>query len=415
MPAGPHLRSIRAIRMALGEIPDALRYEDPLTERTGTGTNPATEVWLSDPGRGRDQVDAPSLVSEDESDDGPTDEPAVIFEVPPAITEFDIRNILGEGPREIERLFQLRGTDALGWYTTFHQKRVQHGVHIPIEGILWLALQAFENLNFSLDRKCGLAFHAILRHELFHFAADCMTANWELATGVAVYWKGRERYRNPQGYIELEEALANAYMLRGFKNPTRLLANSGGTYQALKRFCEGQPAGYKDGPRYVRTRGPSYESYFGRCYELSEMYQHASAALWRSPEALDALIFYPDLIRIDWTRCPIIVLDEHDFQRRLGIQISYFGSVEIVKETTSFKRSLSKLDGRLQKIWLTRKRDLARSTALKSLDFKQWKMDGRDVYSVRLDGNYRAHLRYDRDCTTWYAERVGDHKAMRHG
>lgn len=416
MPAGPHLRSVREIRKVLEDIPDAIRYEDPLTERAGSGDNPATEVWISDPDRDQYQVDVPGLDTsvdpETDSDEEPNDEPAVIFEVPPEMTDADIRNVLGEDRlHAIERLYQLRGTDALGWYTTFHQKRVQHGVSIPIEGVLALVVHAFAGLDLPLDRKCELAFHAILRHELFHFAADCMTANWELATGVAVYWKAHDRYRNPQGYVDLEEALANAYILRGFKHPTRLLANTGGAYQLLKCFCERQPAGYREGWKYAKTRG----SYFEGCYELSEMYQHASLAPWHSPEALDALIFYPDIVRIDWTRCPIFVLDEHDLQRTLGIGVSYFDAVEIFEETDSFKRSYSKLDRKLQKIWGTRKNDLARSTALKSLDFKQWKKDGRDVYSVRLDGNHRAHLRYDRDRTVWYAEQIGDHKAMGHG
>src|SRR6202000_2973936 len=100
---------------------------------------------------------------------------------------------------------------------------------------------------------------------------------------------------------------------------------------------------------------------------------HESDSEWTSPETLDALIFYPDLIRIDWTRCPIIVLDEHGLQSALGIGISVFNTVESIEETEDFTRACAKLDRRLQKLWGLRKRDLARSTALKSLDFKQWK------------------------------------------
>jgi len=419
VPAGPHLRSIYEIRMSLEEIRDAIRFDDPLTETTGAGSDPAIEVVISQPGStperlalGLDAVEQPS----DESDDGPTGEPAVAFEVPPRTTDADVRSALGRDRlHEIDRVFQLRGSDAYGWYTTFHQKRVQYGVHIPFEGILAFVVHALAEVNVPLDRKLDLAFHAILRHELFHFNVDCMAANWELATGAALYWKGKDRYRQPLGYVQLEEALANAYMLRGFKNPNRLLSNSGGAYEALKRFCARQPAGYKDGARYVRTRGDYYESYFGQCFELSDMYQHESSSTWTSPETLDALIFYPDLIRIDWTRCPVIIVDEHNLRDALGITITYFEMVKSIEETADFVKSYRKLDRRLQKLWTIRKQDLARSTALKSLDFKQWKTEGSDVYSVRLDGNYRAHLRYDRGRTTWYAEGIGNHKAMGHG
>jgi DNA-binding MarR family transcriptional regulator len=232
---------------------------------------------------------------------------------------------------------------------------VQHGVHIPIEGIIAFVLHAFPEVDVPLERKLQFALHAIVRHELFHFNVDCMTANWELATGAAVYWKGLDRYRKPYGYVELEEGLANAYMLRGFKYPTRLLANSGGAYQALKRFCARQPAGYKDAARYVKTRGHYLDSFFGASFELSEMYQHESREEWRSPETLDALIFYPDLKRIDWTRCPIVILDDHDLRGALGLEISNFQMVEFIEETDGFRRSLSKLDRRLQQLWTARK------------------------------------------------------------
>lgn len=84
-------------------------------------------------------------------------------------------------------------------------------------------------------------------------------------------------------------------------------------------------------------------------------------------------------------------------------------------ETAKFERELAKLDRRLQELWQMTKRDLTRSTSLKSLDFKQWKKGGRDWYSVRVTGNFRAHLRYDRAKSVWYAEEIGDHKAMGHG
>ena len=401
------LPSVREIRLALEEVPGAVR-DEPLPEDIGEGSDPATEIRIWDPDDAPTALDMSEVPPDGESDGGVVDEPMVIFEVPPSVTDADIARVLGEERiGELERLQQIRGIDALGWYVTFHQRRYQHGVHIPVEGVLWLVLHGLHKVELSLERKLELAFHAILRHELFHFAADCMMANWELTTGVEVYWTSRA-HRNNNGYIELEEALANAYMLRGFKHPTRLLANSAGTYATLKSFCERQPAGYDDGLRFAKTRS----DYLRECGYLSDMY---SGAAWHVPDALDTLIFYPDPIRIDWTRCPIIVHDRHDLRRQLGIGISFFDKVVELVETPAFRRALEKLDQRLQKQWTTRKVDLGRSTALKSLDFKQWKKGGDGCYSVRVDGNYRAHLRYDRETSVWLAEQIGNHKAMGHG
>lgn len=426
MPAGPHVPTISVIRSALEEVPSAIRDDDPSTDPRGIGTGPAVAIRISDPecleslSDGM-AVDSHGVRSDVDATTGGymADEPFVAFEVPPEVTESDIHRVLGDDRlADIEQLSQIAGLDAYGWYVTFHQKRFQHGVHIPFEGILAFAIHVFRGLDLTFERKVDLSFRAILRHELFHFNVDCMTANWELTTGAAVFWNAKERYRNPHGYVPLEEALANAYMLRGFKYPTRRLAGSGGSYPALKRFCDQLPEGYRDAALYVRTRGQygALDSYFDSCSELSVAYQQSSAPAWQPLErGIDTLIFYPDLIRIDWTRCPVIILDRHNLRGALGIGISYFQSITDIEETENFSRILKKLDKRLQMRWEASVEKLALSTSFNSLNFQPWKKDGSDYYSVNLDGNYRVHLRYDRTRTKWFAESIGTHKAMGHG
>jgi len=325
--------------------------------------------------------DGPS--TDEDSGDTVVDQPVIAFEIPPEITESQISNVLGADLlTKIQQLAQLIGSDAYGWYTTFHQKRFQYGVHIPLEGIPAFAVHAFVGIDLPLERKVLLAYHAILRHELFHFNVDCMIANWELATGAAVFWKAKERYRQPHGYPALEEGLANAYMLRGFKHRSQPLANSAGAYQALKQFCGRQPKGYRDAARYVKTRGPHgrMDSFFDACCELSVQYQNESEPLWQPPDVLDPLLFYPDLIRIDWTRCPIVILDEHNLRGALGIGVSFFQVITDIEETAVFLKSLQKLDQSLQKRWQASKRRLAQNTSLGSLGFQQWKKDGVDFF-----------------------------------
>ncbi|OBF29772.1 hypothetical protein A5727_23165 [Mycobacterium sp. ACS4331] len=268
----------------------------------------------------------------------------------------------------------------------------------------------FRWIESSFERKLELAFHAILRHELFHFEVDCMVANWELATGVEVYWQSR-KYRNSNGYVELEEGLANAYMLRGFRHPTRLLSNASGAYAALRDFCTNrQPAGYNDGPEFAKSR----DAYLEQCRRLSDDYHQASSATWKAPHALERLTFYPGPTRIDWTRCPITIYDPTGLLQELGIRPSYFQIVDDIEETEKFQRTVRRLDRSIQSRWESTKYQLARSTSLKSLDFKQWPKEGRDYYSVRVGRNFRAHLRRDREEARWLAEAIGNHKDMGH-
>jgi len=403
--------SVRAIRDALDEVPGALRL-DPQPEDTGAGGEPGSPIWISNPDAEGPALDSPSSMPDDDAEGGTVDEPLVIFEVPPTVTDADLRNALGdERIGELQRLHQIRGVDALGWYLTFHQLHSQHGVHLTFEGVAWLAIQFFGSLNMPLARKLELAFHAILRHELFHFEADCMIANWELTNGVELYWSSR-RYRNAKGYIELEEGLANAYMLRGFKHPTRLLANAPGAYAALRKFSLLQGAGYEDGPTLVGSR----TSYLSGCRDLSAMYREAAEhGTWPVPKAFDPVMVYPNPARIDWTRCPIMIYDQVGIFESLGIRPAYFQVVIDIEETDRFLRAFRSLDRSIQRRWEASKDGLSRSTALKSLDFKHWSKEGPDVYSVRVGGNFRAHLRYDRQQSRWFAEAIGDHKKMKHG
>lgn len=404
--------SVHRLRAGLEQVPGALRYE-PLVEDAGFGDQPGAEVVISDPGDGgRDPriADAPLALEED---DVTVDEPRIGFEIPPQITDAKIRNTLGaDRMGEIKRLFEVRGVDAFGAYLTFHQLAGQYGIYIRLEALVWMALEHLRDVNVPFKRKVELAFHAVLRHELFHFEVDCMIANWELATGVEVYWSSR-KYRNANGYIELEEGLANAYMLRGFKYPSRLLGEAPGAYLALKRLCERQPVGYCDGPGYLRTAGGDF--YLRECSQLSDDYHQSSAAPWHVPDEFDTFKLFNDVTRIDWTRCPIILRDQYNLQGLFDINISYFRTVDRIVETDRFKRALKKLDVTLRKRWESAKARISITTAGAGTDFKRWHDGGDDWYSIRVGLNFRAHLRYDRGEATWFAEEIGSHKELRHG
>jgi len=284
---------------------------------------------------------------------------------------------------------------------------VQYGVHIPVEGVIALAKTAFQFVQTELELKLEMAFYSILRHELFHFAADCMAANWELSFGKPIYWPAKNKLRNARGYVELEEAIANAYMLRGLRHPIRRHTDNGGA-----SFCKSQPEGYRDGPLFAGSR----ERYIAGCRSLAARFQHEAVSDWRIPEsALDTLIFYPNVTRIDWRRCPIIIHDRLGLLQSLGIGLCFFETISSIGETPTFLKALSKLDNRIQTTWQRRKADLARSVRLKSLGFQEWPSGGPNCYSVNVDGNYRVHIRRDRQSQTWIAEDIGTHKAMGHG
>lgn len=188
-------------------------------------------------------ADARTVGLADDDASAAPERPEVVFKVPLKVTDADVLEALGEGSGELQRLMQIKGTDALGWYVTFQQRSAQHGVYLPIEGVATLAVGALRHLAVPLERRVEIASHAILRHELFHFEADCMTANLEMSLGQQVYWWCHED--SIPDFRELEEDLANGYMFRGLRYPSGYLRGTRGGYDALAEFCRNQPAGYE--------------------------------------------------------------------------------------------------------------------------------------------------------------------------
>jgi hypothetical protein len=404
------LPSITAIRRSLADIKDAV-VDEPETSKVDLGVlshvpihqpdNPA----LSDP-----EISMPP--AEGTSTD---EEPSIIFEIPPRLDERLIREALGhDSGHEFERLVQINGIDALGWYYPFHYQVAQHGIYLSSKGVLQLALHCFsqhysDDPREDISRKIQYAAHAILRHETFHFAVECMAANWELSTGTACYIKANKQLRNSAGYIEDEEALANAYMLRGFRWPNSVTYGACAT-RYLKNFTKRQPAGYNRGANYVTP-----EQYESGCRLLAFDYHNYMNVKWFAPRsAFDSLTLYPNPTRIDWRRCPVILLDEAGLFATLGIVPKFINCIAGISETPTFKKQLHRLGANYLRKWDATKTKLVRSTSIPGLDFKPWPPRGKGWFSVRVDGDVRAHLLNDDATRTWSAEEVGRHGAMGH-
>ena len=169
-----------------------------------------------------------------------------------------------------------------------------------------------------------------------------MAANWELATRAVVYWWAARIRANP-GYKDLEEALANAYMLRGLRHPSGVLRNSRGSYELLKAFCVLQPPGYRDGPRYAK----SLQDYAEGCRALSANFAEATPDnIALSVHALDTLMFYPNPFQIDWRRCPILVHDRLGILNTLAIGVDLFEAIGEIAESAAFSKSIAEISDR---------------------------------------------------------------------
>jgi hypothetical protein len=80
----------------------------------------------------------------------------------------------------------------------------------------------------------------------------------------------------------------------------------------------------------------------------------------------------------------------------------------------SFQNQLSKLGQEIRKAWERTKIRLQQAIT-PGADFKKWPPGGNNIYSVRINDNFRAHLKGAPGEKNWVAISIGSHKNMGHG
>jgi len=306
------------------------------------------------------------------------------------------------------------GMDALGWYVSFHVTGVQWGVYVSATGIAALTRMAFSQLQIPFDVKTHLAFHAILNHELFHFATDYAIAQMELALEEP-WWRPTRQAVSLQApsYIVAEEKLANAYMLRAFRT-TKPTLRVRGKQKALRDFSRLQPDGYREGWTIRRDAWNQQLERLANEYGKNSRHGRSHPILWSGRSGYDWASGFPIRPRIDWRYCPIhLVHDSH----RLGLPpgwVQILSHLSTIVESQSFTSRLARMNQKIQMGWQRTKARLQQHIT-PGADFKKWPRGGPDVYSVRVNDGVRAHLRGSPSKNTWTAIDIGTHKEMGHG
>jgi hypothetical protein len=329
-----------------------------------------------------------------------------------AEADVDFEAALGSGLGEhIRRATLARGVDGLAWYSSFHVRGRQWGIYLPISSIVGFAQEVFGGIGLNLSAAMRLSAHVLHQHELFHFAVDYFTFLWELATNNAC-WKPARELRQPIGYYEREEKLANAYMLRRINAVGKELKVRGRASR-LNRFVASMPAGYRDALDFIGAR-----EFRDECEILCIDYAESASEGPLYEEAVGPVLL--ELLRVDhrldWRDCPVHVV--HD-ERRFSLPDFYanlFLVVASIDEAPSFRKALEKCDAKVQRAWARTRQKLATTVASPGLDFKLWARRASQLeYSVRVDGNFRAHLLFDRGSESWTALSIGTHTKMGHG
>ena len=333
-----------------------------------------------------------------------------IVELPPEYDEDASLPLLGvRETTELRRRSLALGVEALAWYMPFHQSVNQWGCYLSVSGICAFA-DLFLPLALPATRRIQLAVNLLLRHELTHFSVEYAVAQWELSMFAASYWPGKKALRDDKlGFIECEEKAANAYMLRGLRFPSGIMRVPG-ALDILRDYTASMPRGYSDGRNWLdRSRFEILLQDLAGDYACSMQPRQS-----RSRDALDRLGFYPNRGKPDPRQVPIFIVSDV-----AGVQIPHLvlriiPSIPAIRESNTFIKMLNKQTDPTRRAWSETRTKLARSTGLPGLDFKPWRRGGANVFSVRVTGSVRAHVRHHPQENAWEAIDIGSHDQMGH-
>ncbi len=328
------------------------------------------------------------------------DDPETWFEKKEAIDA----SVAGKGGNDVV------GLDALAWYVSFHHNQKDWGIYIPVSSIHYLnvVLEIKLRSEINLDQ---ISKQILEHHERYHFLTDLAVSQFELFIRQPIYRPHKKLYElqthfvsSSEDYNELEENLANSFMLKEIKT----LASKS-LLKKILSWVETMPAGYRDGAdTFLNSKSNSLEKdNLNRFLALVA----AEAKLNIVDPALDLSVFLPEPKEKIISQCPIYILDDasdHGLDKDI---VRFFQKMEKIEETKKFKKMLSKIPHKIQTAWERKSHEL-KDFLPKPPKFEKFKQ----YYSLRLPDGYRAHfLKPENKQTTWLAVGIGDHLSMGHG
>ena len=318
---------------------------------------------------------------------------------------FDPRDIAGTFD-SLDVEVSEKGIDALAWYVSFHNSEEEWGIYIPMISVHYLVNRLFEKEKISDSRKFNLAFDLLLHHERFHFLADYAQTQTELLLGVPCRYLLKNQF--PKGkYLEIEEALANAFMLKQMQNSATKTQIG-----KIKKFILSQSAGYRDALPY--SEDPEYFDH--GLSEVVKAYVGLVALDKNVSLPLSCIDWHSNFLpseKIDWSECPIYILQNDEGLGLPPLVPKFLPCIPDIRETKKFLKKFSKLPLQYQTSWLETKSDLTvKPPNPKQFEALKGKMRG--IYSLRVGSGHRAHLKPINEYEYWEAFEIGTHTEMGH-
>lgn len=337
----------------------------------------------------------------DNADISPIDEVEAARRVGSRLTGSSYTPELDEDENEaVEGSIRNRGFETLAFYKS---RRLisskpfpgRWGIFYIQQGITYVETQ-LRNVYPGYGSPRTLAVQFLREHERFHFFADVQTLLFEATLGQHLYLPLHRALSGLRSHFA-EEALANRQVWDWSKKGVI------GVEEFARDFMLLQPNAY------ARFGEP----------KLRLAAEWASTVVDQKPPGIAVrkdLAHWVEATPMGLRRaslCPeyVVHLD------KLWSWISPALVLPPVKDVIDGRDVLKVLRGRfshLRSRWEQTKSKLLENRLLHGLNFKPWPKDGPEHYSVRIDDNFRAHLKH-LGAGHWDAYILGPHKTLGHG
>lgn len=308
---------------------------------------------------------------------------------------------LGEADQEaIEGGIRRRGFDALAFYKS---RRMVSDRPFPGRWGIFYLRQGLSYIESQITREYPgrrnprkLALDFLREHERFHYRADLQTLLFEATLGRSLYMPLRRALRGRRSHF-VEEALANRQVWDWSKKA------SVGIEEFAFEFMKLQPNAYA---RFDEPRLQLAAEWAGTVVNQRPPGVTLRPDLAHWVEASPVTLLRHSL-------CPEYVIYPASLSRWLDPAL-VLPPVKNVKDSEEVTKALEGRFAHIRAQWVATKNKLQQNRLLRGLNFKPWPKDGRDRYSVRVDDNFRAHLRH-LGKGHWLAYAIGPHSKLGHG
>lgn len=300
----------------------------------------------------------------------------------------------------IEGGIRQRGFDALAFYKSRRMMSARPfpgrwGIFYLKQGLVYIESQIMrEYPGYGDTRKLALDF--LRQHERFHYRADLQTLLFEATRGQHLYEPLRHALRARRSHF-IEEALANRQVWDWSQKA------SVGIEEFAFEFMKLQPNAYA---RFDEPPLQLAAEWAGTVVNQMPPGVVLRPDLAHWVEASPRALLRPSL-------CPEYVICPAHLSTWLDPAL-VLPPVTNVEDGEKVAKTLAGRFQHLRKQWEATKKKLLENRFLRGLNFKPWPKGGANLYSVRVDDNFRAHLEYLGE-GRWIANDLGPHNELGHG